>query len=90
MHRDVKPENILLCQKVAKLADLGCSAKVDTRRRTFCGTLDYLCPEIIDAHEQNQSVDVWALGILIFELLTKQTPFYYPGKNETFRAIKNE
>jgi serine/threonine protein kinase len=40
-------------------------------KRSFCGTLDYIAPEIIKNESYNEKVDVWALGVIIFELLTK-------------------
>jgi serine/threonine protein kinase len=47
-HRDIKPENIVISTEgVAKLCDLGWAAIVESTRRTYCGTLDYACPEIL-------------------------------------------
>ena len=48
IHRDLKPENILICDgNVAKLTDFGWSVHTSKTRKTFCGTIDYICPEII-------------------------------------------
>lgn len=79
IHRDIKPENILLSEKgTAKLADFGWSNSIDTEatsRKTYCGTADYLAPEIIQGKEHDDSVDLWCLGVLIFELLFGYAPF---------------
>ena len=79
IHRDIKPENILLSDKgVAKLADFGWSNSFDSdnqSRKTFCGTADYLAPEIIKSIDHDECVDLWCIGILIFELLYGRPPF---------------
>lgn len=79
IHRDIKPENVLLSEHgVAKLADFGWSNSVDTdaiSRNTFCGTADYLAPEMIQGLDHDESVDIWCLGVLTFELLFGKPPF---------------
>lgn len=55
-HRDIKPENILLCNKSSKLADFGCSNLIDEERVTFCGTPDYIAPEMLKGESQNEKV----------------------------------
>jgi len=78
IHRDVKPENILLCAGgVAKLADFGWCAEVleGKQRNTFCGTFDYLSPEMALSEPHDASVDVWAMGILLYEMLMGKPPF---------------
>jgi serine/threonine protein kinase len=51
---------------VAKLCDFGWSTRVEAPRFTFCGTLDYACPEIIEHREYDESVDVWCVGVLTY------------------------
>ena len=81
VHRDVKPENVLLDANtgVARLTDFGIARLVDGPRRTratrIVGTPDYLAPEVIEGCPPGPPVDVYALGTLIFELLTGWTPF---------------
>lgn len=82
IHRDIKPENLLLDSKNrVKLADFGWSNFfTDTKRITYCGTLDYLAPEMILELGHDKGLDIWSLGVLIFELLTGKAPFAPPDK----------
>lgn len=90
IHRDLKPENILInSNNQVKLSDFGWSvyAALDTRRTTMCGTLDYLPPEMIEAKNHNEKVDVWALGVLLYELLVGRPPFEEEHSSTTYRRI---
>ncbi|KAG1668156.1 hypothetical protein FOA52_005148 [Chlamydomonas sp. UWO 241] len=80
-HRDLKPENLLLAANGdLKLSDFGWAVHApNSRRRTLCGTVDYLAPEMVEGREHDGGVDVWGLGILAFELLTGRTPFNKGG-----------
>lgn len=79
VHRDLKPENILMCEgDVAKLADFGWCAELEkggAPRRTFCGTWDYLSPEMVNSEPHDHCVDIWAIGVLNYEMLTSRSPF---------------
>ena len=80
MHRDIKPENILLSQGVLKVCDLGSAGySPKNQRSTFCGTMDYVSPEVINGQQYDQNVDLWSLGVLTYELASGTTPF--EGKN---------
>ena len=92
IHRDIKPENILLDQDGrCKLADFGWSnfEEGNKFRDTYCGTPEYLAPEMVTKSGHNESVDIWALGVLLFEMLTGRTPFNYTGDRiQLFNNIK--
>lgn len=53
-----------------KLSDFGWAAycPINQRRETFCGTLDYVSPEVVEGHPYDYSVDIWSLGVLCYEL----------------------
>ncbi|KAG1699493.1 hypothetical protein DVH05_012906 [Phytophthora capsici] len=91
IHRDIKPENLLLSDEgTIQLADFGWSSAnvtAATRRDTLCGTLDYLSPEMIRGEKYDESVDIWAVGIIMYELLVGKPPFEAPGQNETIELI---
>ena len=78
VHRDIKPENILITDdNNIKICDLGFSAPFgeNVKRNTMCGTREYLAPEVAMRLLQNEKIDIWCLGILIYELIMKKPPF---------------
>ena len=80
LHRDLKPENILFDENfIPKLADFGfaCEIKPNERRKTICGTKEYFSPEIFTHKPQSLKLDVWCMGVLLFELCHGKTPFHY-------------
>lgn len=89
IHRDIKPENLLLgIDGELKIADFGWSVHAPTnRRQTLCGTLDYLPPEMVEGREHNQQVDLWSLGVLMYEFLVGVPPFEEAGHQHTYRRI---
>lgn len=88
VHRDLKPENILMCDgNVAKLADFGWCAEVSKDgglRHTFCGTWDYLSPEMVSNEPHDHTVDIWAMGVLLYEMLVGRPPF---SASSQFKAM---
>ncbi|KAI9144370.1 kinase-like domain-containing protein [Paraphysoderma sedebokerense] len=90
IHRDIKPENLLLGMKgELKIADFGWSVHAPhTRRQTLCGTLDYLPPEMVEGRDHNEKVDLWSLGVLLYEFLVGSPPFEeMSGYSATYKRI---
>ena len=90
-HRDLKLENLLFDETGhLKLVDFGFAKIVedDARTWTFCGTPDYLAPEIVGNKGHNRAVDWWTLGVLAYELLHGEPPFAAPDQMATFRKIR--
>ena len=91
IHRDIKPENLLLDDNYrVKLSDFGWANYQDENqlRKTFCGTPEYLSPEMIRKTGHNYLVDIWTLGVLLFELLAGYAPFTGANQSELFINIK--
>ena len=91
IHRDIKPENILLTNdNKIKLTDFGWANYInyeDEQRSTFCGTPLYLAPEMIDKNGHGKEVDIWCLGVLLFELLVGVPPFTGKTKIDLIKNI---
>uniref|UniRef100_A0A6T8XE74 Aurora kinase n=1 Tax=Noctiluca scintillans TaxID=2966 RepID=A0A6T8XE74_NOCSC len=76
VHRDIKPENLLVDHDdVLKIADFGWCAVSNTLRTTFCGTLDYLAPEMIQGRGHDHTLDIWGAGVLLYEMIVGRPPF---------------
>jgi len=88
LHRDIKPENILITGNKCKIADFGWSNVDDEFRNTFCGTPDYLAPEMIIGTGHNEKLDVWTLGVLMYELLHGHPPFSPKEKPSDARMVQ--
>lgn len=91
IHRDIKPENLLLDDKDnLKIADFGWSVHAvrNNRRGTVCGTLDFLAPEMCEGERYDASVDVWSIGILLYEMLFGKPPFEESSEFDTKERIK--
>lgn len=89
IHRDIKPENILLgSDNQVKIADFGWAVKnIDNKRYTFCGTREYLAPEMVNKKCHDFNLDLWCLGVLTYEFLTGKTPF---GESKTITDMRSK
>mmetsp|Transcript_17390 Transcript_17390/g.20187 ORF Transcript_17390/g.20187 Transcript_17390/m.20187 type:complete len:299 (+) Transcript_17390:832-1728(+) len=92
VHRDLKPENVLVGEDgFIKLADFGLAKfLLDNKEETysFCGTAEYLAPEILEMKGHDYCVDWWTLGILIYELRIGRPPFLDKNHQKLGRLIK--
>ena len=81
----------MLSNDTIKLADFGWSIhqKSNKLRPTFCGTAEYMPPEVIDEQPHIPPSDLWCLGILIYELCAGDPPFVAKNNSETMQKIKN-
>lgn len=89
IHRDLKPENILFDEEFnVKLCDFGwsCQLQEGNHRDSICGTYEYMSPEIVYQKQHDKKVDIWCLGILLYEMIHGQPPF----QAENLREIKKE
>ena len=91
IHRDIKPENILIGDdNKLKLCDFGWAKELTLENRsTFCGTMEYMAPEIVGSENYDYSVDIWSLGILLYEMLFGHSPFNGKDTNNIILNIKS-
>ncbi|KAK0487382.1 kinase-like domain-containing protein [Armillaria novae-zelandiae] len=91
VYRDLKPENILLdfTGHIA-LCDFGLcklNMKANDKTNTFCGTPEYLAPEILNGHGYNKTIDWWTLGVLLYEMMSGLPPFYDEVTDKMYEKI---
>ena len=92
VYRDIKPENILIGEDgYLKLIDFGMAKmlKGNEKAMSFCGTPEYLAPEIITGEGHNRAADWWSYGILLFEMLCGIPPFYCENTERMYDLITN-
>uniref|UniRef100_A0A3Q3VKJ8 Protein kinase C n=1 Tax=Mola mola TaxID=94237 RepID=A0A3Q3VKJ8_MOLML len=94
IYRDLKLDNVMLDKDGhIKIADFGmCKENVfgEARATTFCGTPDYIAPEILLGQKYTFSVDWWSFGVLVYEMLIGQSPFQGDDEDELFESIRSD
>ena len=94
VYRDLKLENLLLdSDGHIKVADMGLvkeGVQGEDTTRTFCGTPEYLAPELLQEADYGTAVDWWALGCVMYEMMTGRLPFYSRDQTKLFTAIMKE
>ena len=90
----MKPENVLINKDgYIKITDFGLSKENisdNFSAKSFCGTPEYLAPEIIEGKGHGQAVDWWSLGSILYEMLTGLPPFYAKDREKLFQSIKTD
>lgn len=78
IHRNLKPECILINDGTVKLFEfeLAAECRPGEKRNSFCGTAEYLSPEMLDGTGHDKQSDIWGLGILVFEMIVGIPPFF--------------
>uniref|UniRef100_A0A673ZNH9 Protein kinase C n=1 Tax=Salmo trutta TaxID=8032 RepID=A0A673ZNH9_SALTR len=94
IYRDLKLDNVMLDHSGhVKIADFGmCKENVfgENQATTFCGTPDYIAPEILLGQKYSFSVDWWSFGVLLYEMLIGQSPFHGDDEDELFESIRTD
>jgi polo-like kinase 1 len=92
IHRDLKLGNLFLGDKLEiKIGDFGLATNVDfdgQRKKTLCGTPNYIAPEVLENNGHSYEVDVWSIGVIMYTLLVGTPPFETNNVKATYKKIK--
>jgi serine/threonine protein kinase len=88
----LKPENVIInSDGYIKITDFGLAKEninTENKATSFCGTPEYLAPEVLDRIPYDQSVDWWSFGVILYEMLAGHPPFYSSNREKLFRSIQ--
>lgn len=93
IHRDLKLGNLFLTDKMEiKVGDFGLAAKIEfegERKRTICGTPNYIAPEVLEnKNGHSYEVDIWSFGVILYTMLIGKPPFETSDVKTTYKRIK--
>ncbi len=91
LHRDIKPQNILIHKNQIKISDFGFAKSFEKNEliTTFCGSPLYMAPEIIKDKIYSNKSDIWSLGVVLYELVTKRHPYYCDNRRELWDMVRD-
>lgn len=93
IHRDLKLGNLFLSENMCvKIGDFGLATKIDfygEKKKTICGTPNYIAPEILESKGHSYEVDVWSFGVIIYTLVYGRPPFESKDVKDTYKKIKD-
>jgi serine/threonine protein kinase len=89
MHRDIKPANILIHEHTIKITDFGFAKSFEKHELslTFCGSPLYMSPEILKHSPYTNKSDLWSLGVILYELIVKEHPYYVTDAHELMNIV---
>jgi polo-like kinase 1 len=93
IHRDLKLGNLFLNENMCvKIGDFGLATKIDfygEKKKTICGTPNYIAPEILESKGHSYEVDVWSFGVIMYTLVYGRPPFESKDVKDTYKKIKD-